>query len=408
MKNNLFLLLTIMAFQLYHCDNPFSNDTKKHLISGKILYSDDNPAENVTVYFSNWIYHGTGPSTEYYTATTNKYGNFYIDNIEYSGKHTIIPVKHDNSENSRYSFISDMTVLDVEEISDNYEVENIYLDSATANNTITGATKYLNQAANNSLVHLIQVYSSHHFIDTIRTDENGEFSFNNILTGTYYIYSSYKDTSPNVLVSGESEIFYCKNNSTIHLDTLHLEENAITVVDKPVIYIYPEEACQYEVNLKLKDGIKLTETIPEYESNWNVYINEDGTIDDKYDYLFYEVSLNYIPSFDYGYCISKNDLAENFSEILSNIGLNDMEISDFIEYWEQYLIDYEYYQVYPVINNDLNQFVELEITPEPKNIIRVWLFFKGYNTYRELKNPEIDTISRDRSLVVEWGGSIIK
>lgn len=60
-------------------------------------------------------------------------------------------------------------------------------------------------------------------------------------------------------------------------------------VDKPVIYLYPEEETEVSVNLNLNG--KLTCTYPKYNNSWTVTAKPDGTLTDKngmnYNYLYW-------------------------------------------------------------------------------------------------------------------------
>ena len=50
----------------------------------------------------------------------------------------------------------------------------------------------------------------------------------------------------------------------------------------------------------------------------------------------------------------------------------------------------------------------LEITPNPDNIIRILMTFKGLDNPIEVKEQELQSLVRDGFTVVEWGGLEIK
>src|SRR5690606_16633585 len=59
---------------------------------------------------------------------------------------------------------------------------------------------------------------------------------------------------------------------------------------KPVIYLYPEEAGEYHVEVQPNGGF--TKTIPEYKNGWDVRALPDGTLTElstgvEYPYLYW-------------------------------------------------------------------------------------------------------------------------
>ena len=151
----------------------------------------------------------------------------------------------------------------------------------------------------------------------------------------------------------------------------------------------------------------MTESIPEYGSGWDVFVETTGRIDRKYEYLFYEASIHDLPSFNTGWCFYNEDLPVELRTILLEIGLNDKEADDFLEYWLEYLAEYEYYSVYPVFNRSLDQYVELHVTPEPDAQLRFWLFFEGSTDFRALPDQAVPAFQRGSTTVVEWGGTLL-
>ena len=65
----------------------------------------------------------------------------------------------------------------------------------------------------------------------------------------------------------------------------------LTLAEKPVIYLYPEQA--QEVSVRLDYDGRLTDTIPAYGDGWKVTAWPDGRLVDhndgkEYPYLFWE------------------------------------------------------------------------------------------------------------------------
>ena len=149
------------------------------------------------------------------------------------------------------------------------------------------------------------------------------------------------------------------------------------------------------------------ESIPDYNTGWNVFIDKTGKIDNKYDYLFYECVQFDEPKFNYGYCISSDEMVNALKRVLNEIGLNDQENKDFIEYWGDRFTKFPYYKIHPILDNELNRYVELKIIPKPDSVLRVWLFFEGTSIKEELKAPSFDKFMRKKSTVVEWRGVML-
>ena len=59
-------------------------------------------------------------------------------------------------------------------------------------------------------------------------------------------------------------------------------------VDKPNIYIYPNQKVELDVYLNFPKGGSIVQSIPQYKDGWNVTVDTSGLIDNEYHYLFYE------------------------------------------------------------------------------------------------------------------------
>jgi hypothetical protein len=136
-------------------------------------------------------------------------------------------------------------------------------------------------------------------------------------------------------------------------------------------------------------------------------VEKSGKIDGKYDYLFYEASIKKIPYISCGWCISQENLKNELDELLMKIGLNEQETDEFLDYWLNRLHNYRYYKIFPVVNRQLEDYVELEITPPAKTSLRVWLFFQGCDNPEELLSPHIDEFVREGTTVIEWSGVML-
>ena len=184
-------------------------------------------------------------------------------------------------------------------------------------------------------------------------------------------------------------------------------ENEDVMVEKPAIYVYPEEAGRFQVNLVFGEGVRLTASDPDYGAGWDVFVAETGRIDGSWDYLFYEIAMRGAPLIAEGWCLSWDELSAGLESITVAVGLTPAERDDFLVYWLSRLPRHNYYEIHPVFGSDLDAWVELDVTPVPDAVLRFWMFFRGRDTAAELPVPRIPAVERVGTTVVEWGGAVI-
>ena len=176
-------------------------------------------------------------------------------------------------------------------------------------------------------------------------------------------------------------------------------------VDKPVIYLYPEEETEVSVSLEMKDAI-LKCTYPEYKNGWKVMAKPDGTLlaeGREYNYLFWEAEALFPFTLTSGTCVAGKDTCKFLEEKLTQLGLSDKEQNDFITYWLPKMQN----NPYNVISFQTEEYEEhfgLEVTPKPDTIIRVFMTYKASEVYVDIEPEEIETPVRTGFTVVEWGG----
>ena len=182
-------------------------------------------------------------------------------------------------------------------------------------------------------------------------------------------------------------------------------------VEKPVIYLYPEEdtLCSVKVDL---DG-KLTCTYPDHGNDgWQNFVaRPDGTLvfpDGKEYYcLYWEGVANMTPDFSKGFCVKGADTAEFLSDILLEIGLTPREANEFIIYWLPILQENEY-NLISFQRDAYTDIADLIIDPAPDSLLRVYMVAKPLDSFTKIEPQVFDGFVRDGFTVVEWGGSIIQ
>lgn len=182
---------------------------------------------------------------------------------------------------------------------------------------------------------------------------------------------------------------------------------------KPAIYLYPEKRTS--VNVKIMPKGYLTYANPKYPgaSGWQVIANPDGKIEtnnELFGYLYYESNIRTsevkVPT--EGYVVGYDKLPEFYSQLLPKLGLSNIELSDFTEYWNRVLPKSPYYFVGIMDRQNIDSIEQMSIIPQPNTVVRVRLYFEALKTKKEVKEPDIKPVIRPASgfTVVEWGGMV--
>ena len=194
-----------------------------------------------------------------------------------------------------------------------------------------------------------------------------------------------------------------KNDATIWINKF-----LSIVVKKPVIYLYPEEPMDVSVQLNIKNS-KFTTVYPKfnYKNTWNVHAQPNGDIyikDKLYPYLFWEADSYNEQDTNEGFIVSDEEAEKFLEEKLDILGLNDNEKTDFITFWLPVLLRNKLslcsFQTQKFFNN-----FELNITPKPESLIRVFLTIKKLEKPINIKEQKLLSNERKGFTVVEWGGS---
>ncbi|QXE18512.1 leucine-rich repeat domain-containing protein [Clostridium sp. 001] len=179
----------------------------------------------------------------------------------------------------------------------------------------------------------------------------------------------------------------------------------MVVAKKPNIYLYPEKTEELSVNVTPKG--KIIKSIPKYNAGWKITVDPSGKIDNTYDFLFYEASLNYKFTLNKGWIINEGNFNEEMNNILTSIGLNSKEKVDFIEYWSKELKwKSSRYAAYYLDPKEINEAIKLNLSKKPDSILRAYFYFVPLNNNENLdiKKPKINKFKRNGFTVVEWGG----
>lgn len=194
-------------------------------------------------------------------------------------------------------------------------------------------------------------------------------------------------------------------------------EQTAPVAYKPVIYLYPDE--ETDVTVRVSNPERFTVTYPEYpqEAGWKVHAAPDGNLTDPvtlrtYYSLYYESELPKELDFQAkeGFLVKGEDTAEFLEEKLSILGLTDREAEEMIIYWLPQMSQNEYNLIRFATEEEIDEAMSLNISPEPDSVIRVWMVWEGADAEEaetlkeELMEQTLTTPERNGFTVVEWGG----
>ncbi len=388
------LLPFILLIFILSCDKTTGNQSG---ISGRVYYQDRvEQAKDAEVYLGLH-----DPVLLYYTFQQSTYTNsngFYFFGKPDNHSFVCIYAKKENINNRELSYISPIIDFTINQEVEQINVEDIYLYEVHNNSQIDGiVVSEDEQTAPNCLVKLYRLEDmSYTKTDSIFTDSNGNYQFSNVQTGNYKIYSGHGPM-------WDKKYFFVNGNNNLNLPLFLSSLHA----DKPAIYIYPEFDRQFLVNLNMHNRTKLTKSIPEYNSGWDVFVEESGKIEHKYDYLFYETSIMELSRFFSGWCFKKEEMEKGLKGVLNKIGLNEKETAEFLEYWLPRFGKFDYYKVYYLLNKQLDHYVGLDISPLPDSELRTLFFFEGCNQFENLPEPQVPEFKRAGTTVVEWGGVLM-
>jgi hypothetical protein len=183
------------------------------------------------------------------------------------------------------------------------------------------------------------------------------------------------------------------------------------MAEKPVLYLYPEDTLDVNVELVLNNQA-FAFSYPKYkEGGWNVKAAPDGTLFDyesqrNYYTLFWETKGEAIAeNLSEGFVVQGDESAAFLEQKLMELGLNYKEANEFIIYWLPQLEQNKYNAIYFAFD-EYEASSELHITPKPETIIRIMMLWEPLEDEIELQ-PQIlpKTPERKGFTAVEWGGT---
>ena len=190
------------------------------------------------------------------------------------------------------------------------------------------------------------------------------------------------------------------------------EYQSLAECGKPVIYLYPEQAM--DVNVQVAPNGGFTYTDPVYpEKGWFVHATPKGELysyNEKanYPYLFWEGHADGFGFSDNGFVFSRKTLESDMIDLLAKTGLNKQETADFLEFWLPKMEEKPYVFVTFANQRAFESVAPLTVTPRPDSVLRVFMSFEPLDAYKKVEPLALTGFERKGFTVVEWGGVLEK
>jgi hypothetical protein len=237
--------------------------------------------------------------------------------------------------------------------------------------------------------------------------------YTSLLYKTHSAYGNYTYRDERMTIEeyiADGNIFFLKMDNDEYVLVYNADYAPMAECGKPVIYLYPEEETVANVQVGIDE---FTVTDPVYgEDGWNVIAESDGTLTNladglEYPYLFWEGISEESFQVEEGFTLTKKEIVKVLPSVLMDLGLNETETADFMEFWQPKLLEEkgEYVEFSFIPQNIFDKIAPLTITPAPDKVIRVYMSYKGTDT-AGLSVPDFRTPERYGFTVVEWGGDL--
>jgi hypothetical protein len=188
--------------------------------------------------------------------------------------------------------------------------------------------------------------------------------------------------------------------------------------EKPVIYLYSNQPTNVNLSIDFKGD--LTFMYPRYDNGWQVNVSKKGilnTSDQKiYPYLFWEgvsSELGFVTTSTgmEGYFIQTDSTISFLENTLTQLGLNQTEMTDFITFWGPQIKKHQYATIQFLVDEEYtNEVAGINVNPAPDAMRRIYLLFEGSEIELKqnfLTSPVLKPFVRKGFTLVEWGGTAL-
>ncbi len=237
---------------------------------------------------------------------------------------------------------------------------------------------------------------------------------NPLLTKAYEEFKEYSGIDQNVPYSSISKEEFIKQHGLVLYKDKNGQWLVYTRVDlspgygcaKPVVYLYPTK--EQAVSVKVGADVKISDPFYDPSNGWDVIAKPNGQLTvngSTYGSLFWEgPGIGSYPAITSGTIVKRDKAIATIKLQLAQQGLNQTEIKDFVEYWQDKLPAKPYVRLTWLNTNQMNELAPLRINPKPTTVIRVFLDFSGLDKPIKLAPQKFTKPVRSGFTVVEWGG----
>lgn len=280
-------------------------------------------------------------------------------------------------------------------------VKSKYVKPHQAKIKFTAKDIYSNMLPNRKLI-----YSIDGKTDTTHLDKTNSF-FLTTTKGKHIFQFYYSEDFSEIYT--DSIDFKGGYQTNIALNFMYSAEPSMA--EKPVIYFYPETTQSVDVSIKPTGELKFT--YPTYENGWKITVTPDGSITHNgniYPYLFWDATINRNAGsvdLSQGFVVERENTIAFLEKQLNAFGFTPQERTDFITYWGPRLASEKRAFIQFVWGDATNQFGELNISPQPDHVNRVYIQWKSLKDSETIPQPtqqSIPTLDRSGFDVLEWGG----
>lgn len=231
--------------------------------------------------------------------------------------------------------------------------------------------------------------------------------------GTYYQYNEKKQVNENIPLTineyiAQHGIFIYKDALGRNLLFRNRKFGIQAECGKPVIYLYPTTPT----NISVAVDANITKSDPIYNNGWQVLAQPNGdlTTNDgqQYDSLFWEGTGHEYPDITSGFVVARADLETTLQTQLRELGLNNKEAQDFMDFWLPKMPTAPYTRLTWFGTQQMDNLAPLTIDPKPDTVIRIFLDFVGLETPIDIPPQRLSGPPRRGFTVVEWGGLLQK
>jgi len=220
--------------------------------------------------------------------------------------------------------------------------------------------------------------------------------------------SDYADEVPLQTAYDDHGMIFIKNELSYYVAMVNERYGSLAECAKPVIYLYPEAVTTIDVAV----GADVTKSDPLYGDGWNdVVAFPSGQLfyeGHGYDSLFWDgTGHGLYPEINSGFIVPNDHVESTLWNHLFQLGLNQQEADDFMEYWLPLMPDDPLVRLTWFDTHQMEELAPLYLSQQPDTLIRIFLDFEGMDQPYELATQNLFSVERNGFTVVEWGGLLI-